>query len=145
MIAASPVKYTSGNKQKNSACNDVTMIIENSWLDLFVAEKLIKKNLPVGELLSVPSPREALTYLCSREREGLRFPKLIFLNIYMAETDGYEFLDRFSTFSARARENCKLVVMTSSVSTRDREKAQSYRSVQRFIVKPLTSENLKGL
>ncbi len=145
MIADSPVKNTFINKQNNNKYSDLAMIIENSWLDQFVAEKLIKKNLPVGELLSVHSTGEALTYLCSRERDGLCFPKLIFLNIYMAETSGYEFLDRFATFSARARENCKLVVMTSSVSKKEREKVQSYCCVQRFVVKPLSSENLKGL
>ncbi len=145
MIAEIPVKYTSRNKQLNGAGSDLVMLIENSFLDLFVAEKLIRKNLVVGELLSVPSTDEALTYLRSRERDGLCFPKFIFLNIYMAEQRGYGFLERYSLFSSSARENCKLVVMTSSVSRKEQEKVQSYRSVRRFIVKPLTRENLKGL
>jgi CheY-like chemotaxis protein len=145
MVAQSPVKYTIANKPLNGTYNDLVLLIENSFLDLFVAEKLIRKNLPVGELLSVPSTEEALIYLAARDRDGLCFPKLIFLNIYMAEASGFEFLDRFSTFSPGSRANCKLVVMTSSVSRREREKVQSYRSVQRFIVKPLTNENLKGL
>ncbi len=145
MIAQSPATYAFDHKQLNCAYSDLAMIVENSCLDLFVAEKLIKKNLPVGELLSVPSTKDALAYLSSRERDGLSFPKLIFLNIYMVETRGYEFLERYSAFSATARENCKLVVMTSSVSEKDKRQARSYQIVQRFIVKPLTTENLRGL
>ena len=145
MIAESPVKTMFNSKHLNSSYNDLAMIIENSFLDLFVAEKLIRKNLPVGDLLSVPSANDALDYLSSREKDGLCFPKLIFLNIFMAEASGYDFLDRYSAFPATARENCKLVVMTSSVSNKERERAQSYRTIQRFIVKPLTNENLRGL
>ncbi len=64
---------------------------------------------------------------------------LIFLDINFPGRGGWEFLDEYIGFS----EASNVIVLSSSIDNRDREKARSYKSVIDYITKPLSFEFIK--
>lgn len=64
---------------------------------------------------------------------------LIFLDINFPGRGGWEFLDEYATFSTASN----VIVLSSSIDNRDREKARGYKSVIDYITKPLSFDFIK--
>lgn len=68
---------------------------------------------------------------------------LIFLDIYMAEVDGWKVLDYLNTLNRP--DKIKVILISSSVNLDDKRKAIKYDSVIEYIEKPLLLEYLVNL
>lgn len=64
---------------------------------------------------------------------------LIFLDINFPGKGGWDFLNEYTSFSNAAN----IIVLSSSIDNRDREKARCYKSVIDYITKPLSFEFIK--
>ena len=90
-------------------------------------------------------------YLFSDSREALEFlftedvkPDIILLDLNMPHIDGWEFLDRLSRRHEMYNE-ADIYIVTSSIFTKDQERAKTYHEVKGFISKPVTREILKKI
>ncbi len=86
---------------------------------------------------------EALAYLTSCQQET--FPDLIIVDLKMPVLDGFEFIEKYQATFLPDHPATKVLVLTSSFSSKDKALIQKYDFVQGFITKPLESEMLKGL
>lgn len=118
---------------------DNVFLIDDSDIDLFVQRKFLEINKFADQIITYNSPLEALKDLNLHVKQG--GTNLIFLDLNMPLIDGFEFLDRFNTTSGEA-QNVRVVVLTSSSSNLDREKAKKYANVIDFISKPLNDSSL---
>jgi CheY-like chemotaxis protein len=59
--------------------------------------------------------------------------------------DGFQFLDEFDKLSEATKNNCKVVMLTSSINPQDVNKSKKYSYVKKYINKPLSQENLLNL
>lgn len=73
------------------------------------------------------------------------FPGLIFLDLNMPEVDGWQFLDSFEQLPENYLESCKVVILTSSINQNEIEKSKTFKTVHKFISKPLTAEKVLDL
>ncbi|MDP3392798.1 response regulator [Sediminibacterium sp.] len=71
---------------------------------------------------------------------GKMHQTLIFLDINFPGRGGWEFLDDYATIS----EASNVIVLSSSIDNRDREKARSYTSVIDYVTKPLSFDFVKS-
>lgn len=71
------------------------------------------------------------------------WPEIILLDINMPVMDGFEFLEEFTKINSSSRGNTKVIILTSSDSKRDLEKARNYK-IDGYINKPLTREKLEN-
>lgn len=116
---------------------DNIFLIDDSDIDLFVQRRLIELNNLATNIIAYNSPSVALTELENREVQG---SSLVLLDLNMPLLDGFGFLDKFN--HSHNSKKVKVIVLTSSSSSLDREKATQYENVIDFISKPL---NEKGL
>src|SRR5687768_825867 len=80
--------------------------------------------------------REALTYISQHQTSGGYF--LVLLDINMPEMNGWGFLDAIQTLNIPTP--ISVVIVTSSIDHRDRNKASEYAQVIKYVEKPLNSK-----
>jgi CheY-like chemotaxis protein len=72
-------------------------------------------------------------------------PDLIFLDIMMPIMDGFGFLDEFAKLPDDITQKCKIVMLSTSESFKDLNKANKNRFVYKFLNKPLNEQVLTAL
>jgi len=77
--------------------------------------------------------------------EQQQIPTLIFLDINMPVVDGWDFLDLFQEQFSHLTNQVKIIILSSSVDPKDKEKALNNSLVLRFFNKPLSIEDIELL
>jgi CheY-like chemotaxis protein len=119
------------------------MLIDDSDIDLFIQQKIVEITSFADQISTFISPQEALDYLLQADPEQI--PELIFLDLNMPLMDGFEVLERMKNHPNALAANYQVVILTSSNSLKDKEKATNYPFVKGFISKPLSEESLNAL
>ena len=124
---------------------NTVMIVDDSNLERFITEVRMKKCRFAEHILSFNSGIEALRYLWPVERVGVKFPDIIFLDIYMPLMNGFEFLDEFLKFPDEIKKHCRIVVFSSTDAPEDHARMKTYPIIWKFLSKPLTDRILTEL
>ncbi len=119
---------------------EFAFLIDDNEIDLFVQKRFIEINKFAQRVLTYSSPVLAVTALMDAKESSV--PQLIFLDLNMPEMDGFEFLEHFKRFPKEVKDRVKVVVVTSSSSLLDKERALSFESVIHFMSKPLSEKDL---
>ena len=59
--------------------------------------------------------------------------------------DGFQFLDEFERLPDRIKQHCKIVMLTSSINSKDIKRSKRYEYVKEYVNKPLTKDNLNAM
>lgn len=129
------------------------ILVEDSKLDAFIGEKIIQG---LGALcLSIRvflDPKEALSYMLKAsakngtEGEGGHGTDgagttIVLLDIQMPLMSGFEFIERFEDLASTEQQSRYIInVLSSSINEKDIIRAGSYKSVNKFLNKPLKKE-----
>jgi CheY-like chemotaxis protein len=96
--------------------------------------KVIVKNS--GEL--------ALQYLRDNATSE-NLPGLIFLDLNMPVMDGFAFLDEYEKLPDSIKSNMKIIVLSSSISPEDINRASTNPYVAKYVNKPLNEKYLAAI
>ena len=123
------------------------LIIDDSDLDIQLAEILFKRWTPIEKVIMAADGEEALAILQDKLDTGESIPDYIFIDLNMPGMDGFEFLDKICPMKISRKElqNMRVIIYTSSMSENDQAKVQSYFCVDEYLIKPLTREKLMDL
>ena len=109
---------------------------------------ILEENNFAREIRSVQSGADALAYL---ENSGLAsehqnpHPNLIFLDINMPVMNGFEFMEAYEKLPKKHQADAIVLMLTTSINTRDYEAALANSRVNGFWNKPLTEEILNEI
>lgn len=128
-------------KDTPSAMIDTLMMIDDNHIDQRMYKRIVSRSGLVKNVVCFSLADEALEHLVANPNDK---PDIILLDINMPRMDGYEFLEAVdqafgSDFSV------VVVMLTTSLDPRDKERAKQFPAVKRFLEKPLTPENLEEL
>jgi len=98
-----------------------------------------------GTLQSFDKPLQAIEQLrqLASGAPGA-FPQLLLLDILMPEMDGWAFLDEYEKLPKDVTSGCRVILLTA-VKDLSEIHMRSYSSVNGYLSKPLTVEQLKFL
>lgn len=116
-------------------------LVDDNEDDNFFHEIMIRKAGFEGEVRVFDNGINALAFL---ESDGLALKTRIFLDINMPMLDGFEVASRAEPM-LKDKDSTVLVMLTSSGSTIDRERALSMNVITGYVTKPLTVDSLKEL
>lgn len=119
------------------------MLIDDNSLDNFINKKMIESNGFAEKATTFQEAGEALQFLKTSEEAA--WPEIIFLDIMMPEMDGFMFLDEFEKLPENQRTKIKIVMLSTSESFRDLNRANKNPFVRKFLNKPLTQQVLQAI
>lgn len=116
-------------------------LIDDSAFDLFIYEKLLIKSGITSSVKTFNSARDALKHLIS-QAESLP-DTIILLDLQMPDMNGFEFIEEFDRLPATLRQKIRIFMLSSTIDTRDIEKAKASRHIIDLLPKPLEIPFLK--
>ena len=121
----------------------LVMLVDDNDTDNFISKRIIEITNFAEEVIVKSSGKSALDYLSDNDKDAGRLPEIIFLDINMPIVDGFVFLYEFEKFNHVVKDNCKVIILSSSDNKRDIDKIVNNDYVIKFITKPLTETSLK--
>src|ERR1043165_9903841 len=120
------------------------IIVDDSKLDCFIAEKIIRNTVKSNEIVSFTVAREALEHIKGRPVSA-DIKTVILVDIQMAIMSGFEFVEAFEALPQQRRNNYIIYMLSSSINENDLNRVHNYPSIKQFLNKPLTSNMLSTL
>lgn len=120
-------------------------LVDDDETSNFLNRMLIQDMKDIDKIEVAKNGKEALKKVHDFFKlEELEWPQLILLDINMPVMDGFEFLDEISKLEERILNKIMIVLLTSSDSQKDMERAKKY-NLAGYLNKPLTEEKLTNI
>lgn len=121
------------------------LIVDDDETTLMLT-RIFLESMSLNDVHSSSNGQEALDFITANCLSSVgspeKCPDVVLLDLNMPVMDGYEFLEEFNSMEELKERNIRIVVVSSSDSKRDREKAAQF-NVAGYLVKPLTEEKLR--
>lgn len=120
------------------------LLIDDNEIDNFINERMITSSHFSKEVVVKNSADAALDFLRNLNQAS-DYPEIIFLDLNMPIKDGFEFLAEFELLPEAIRMAGKIVVLSSSISPEDINKASTNSHVLKYVNKPLSEKYLEAI
>jgi CheY-like chemotaxis protein len=121
------------------------LFIDDDEINNFILQELFadEEDLSLTFFSDSPAAYEQLRSLAANAPEQL--PDIIFMDIKMPILDGFEFLDRLQDEGFLNDKPVDIFLLSSTLDSRDVQRATSYASIRELVTKPLTVEKYRSL
>ena len=121
------------------------MLIDDNELDNFINKKLLESEQFASTIYVNQSAHAALEELKKLSATPDKLPQVIFLDIMMPNMDGFGFLEEFDKLNDNVRKTTKIIMLSTSESFKDLNKANQSKYVYKFLNKPLNKPVLDAI
>jgi response regulator RpfG family c-di-GMP phosphodiesterase len=125
--------------------NKVICIIDDDLIYQILIEKTIKIADIEYDLITFYNGETAFVNFKNLLENNEPLPNLVLLDIDMPIMNGWEFLDQILILNSAALNNSRVYIVTSSISSEDKEKAESYKAIKGFYSKPIDKVKLEEM
>lgn len=118
----------------------LVLLVDDSAIDNFVNQRVIERNQFSKTVIAFTKANEALNYLMEVDKNKsyeTDLPSIIFLDVNMPVMNGHEFIKLFKNLSKEIKCDCKIIILTSSISPLDQNIPNNNKEVLAFLSKPL--------
>lgn len=121
------------------------LLVDDNEIDNFINERIITSSSFCEHVIVRNSADGALNYLKEIAGSSDKIPDIIFLDLNMPVKDGFGFLEDFSKLDDAITKHSKVIVLSSSISPEDINKASTNPYVFKYINKPLSEKYLEAV
>ena len=121
------------------------LLIDDNDIDNFINERMITTSNFSEKVIVKNSAEGALDFLRNAATDVDALPEVIFLDLNMPVMDGFGFLEEFEKLDETVRNHCHVVVLSSSISAEDINRASTNPYVTRYVNKPLSEKYLDAI
>ncbi len=121
------------------------IIVDDDPINNFITKKVITNISPHAEVVTFTKPEEGLDYILSIFAKPLNDKAILLLDINMPTMTGLQFMERLEHEGAIVSERLLIYILSSSIDTADKERAEVNPHIKDYIMKPLTAQQLLSL
>ena|SRR5687767_9436416 len=121
------------------------MLIDDNDIDNLINSRIITAHNFASFVDVKTTTASALEHLRALAADSPHIPTVIFLDLNMPVMDGFGFLEEFEKMAEHIKTGCKVVVLSSSISPDDINKASTNAYVVKYINKPLNESYLDAI
>ncbi len=118
------------------------LLVDDSTLDLFINEKMLKVNQMAASIRKFLDPRDCLQFI---QTENTYETFIILLDLQMPLMNGFGFVEAFQEFEPSMQKRYHIFMLSSTVDSGDIQKAKSMEGIIDILSKPLDPKMLKKL
>ena len=126
----------------------LVMCIDDDSMVQMLSEIIFTDHEFCKEVVKAPDGYTALQYFTEQsklESQDQQIPKLVFLDISMPISDGWDFLDKYSKDFPSMQPQTKIIVLSSAIHPEEVEMANAHPLVYKYISKPLEPKHIIAL
>lgn len=120
-------------------------VIDDDSIYQFASKKMIAATALVENVITFSDGQEAIDFFNQNLNNSEALPDIIFLDLNMPITDGWQFLDQYKLIEKEIDKDIHIYVTSSSKNPDDLILAKSIATVSDYVIKPLTFENFESL
>ncbi|WP_299221570.1 response regulator [uncultured Aquimarina sp.] len=122
-------------------------IIDDDNMYVNLVSKIIELKKLSEKVIVFNNGKEALDFFIKsiQEAEENSVPQVIFLDLNMPIMDGWEFLEEFTKIKDKISKKIDLYVVSSSIDTRDIDRAKSIKVVSDYLTKPIHLDDFEKI
>lgn len=117
------------------------MLVDDDESTNFINKLFLKEAKASDDIVVFQNGKEALAYLSA----GNHTVDLILLDINMPIMNGWEFLEHFEELKLGRNLKTMVVMLSSSVNSDDKIRAEEFDTVKKFVNKPLFKETIDDI
>ncbi len=121
------------------------VLIDDDNINNIICSKIISKASPNVSIQGFFDPNAGLRHLHAIYSKPDAKDVIILLDINMPTLMGWDVLDEINTFSDKIKNHFRIFMLTSSVNSKDKERAENIPILWGYIEKPLTDSKIKNI
>ena len=125
-------------------CSKVIAIIDDDEVFQLLTRKMIEQKNIADKILQFLNPLSGLSFLKNNVNDFSKLPSVIFLDLYMPEMNGWQFLSQLENLNFTHKYEPSVFVVSGADSI-DFEKMRNYRLIKGYLAKPVPMTKLISL
>lgn len=119
------------------------IVIDDDPVNNLICSKNIKRLYTTADIKTFTKPQSGLDYIATNYSGAASNKTVLFLDINMPILSGWDVLARFTDFPDEVKTQFTIYILSSSIATEDKTRANECNLVTGFIEKPLTIAKLE--
>lgn len=121
------------------------LVVDDDFASNYLTRAILEDMDIAENVHTATNGEEALKFIKQQCQDIQQFcPELILLDVNMPVMNGFEFMEQFNNMKGLKNTNTTVVMLTSSNSERDTQKAIEYK-VACYLEKPLNEDSLRSV
>lgn len=123
----------------------IIAVVDDDEIFMVIARKMIAYCAPGWQIIEFVNGERMLDYFKLHASTPALLPDLVLLDINMPVMDGWMFLDEYKNLHTIIEKSSQIYLTSSSIDTKDIERARQNPLLRDYIVKPLNQDTLRKI